>query len=63
MLLNRGTNLIETERLILRRFIESDANAFYNNVGNDEAVTKYVTWNKHKSIDVTKKVVNYWINN
>ena len=63
MLLNRGTNLIETERLILRRFIESDANAFYNNVGSDDAVTKYVTWNKHKSLDVTNKAVNQWIEN
>ena len=61
MLLNRGTQIIETERLILRKFVIEDAKCFYTNVGSDIEVTKYVVWNVHKDVDVTKRAIARWI--
>ena len=63
MLKNSGTKTIKTERLILRKFKMSDAKGFYDNVGSDENVTKYVSWHNHENIDVTKKVIEKWISN
>ncbi len=61
MLLNRGTKTIKTDRLILRKFKESDAESFFNLVGSDTNVTKYVVWNAHKDVDVTKRAVSKWM--
>ncbi len=46
-----GTQTIETERLILRRFEISDAQDMFNNWTSDEDVTKYFMWSAHKEID------------
>lgn len=63
MLKNSGTKIIKTERLVLRKFKMSDAEDFYNNVGSDKEVTKYVSWNNHESIDETRKILKKWISN
>ena len=63
MIKNQGTKKLETERLILRKFENNDAESFYSNVGSDEEVTKFVVWNKHKDLDVTKKAVEKWVEN
>lgn len=39
-----GTQRIETERLILRRFTLKDAVYMYYNWASDPEVTKYLTW-------------------
>ena len=57
-----GTKVLETERLILRRFTIEDAPAMYCNWASDLEVTKYLTWPAHKSIDVTTKILKEWIN-
>lgn len=62
MILNRGTQTITTERLILRKFKESDADMFYKLVGNDSEVTKYVVWNVHENVEATKRKIGEWIN-
>ena len=36
-----GTQRLETERLVLRRFVNEDAVAMYKNWAADEEVTKY----------------------
>lgn len=41
---HKGTVTLETERLILRRFVAEDANAMFNNLVNDVDVTKYLRW-------------------
>ena len=56
-----GTQKIETERLILRRFSIDDAGAMYNNWASDPDVTKYLTWTAHTGADVSKAVLEDWI--
>jgi len=53
---HKGTVTLETERLILRQFVKSDAEAMFRNWVNDAEVTKYLTWQPHGSIDVTRKI-------
>ena len=53
-LTHTGTQDIETERLLLRRFVMSDANEMFREWANYENVTKYLTWDKHESISETK---------
>jgi len=48
---HKGTETLETERLLLRRFSESDAEAVFRNWASDDEVTKYLTWPSHKSKD------------
>ena len=57
--LNLG--ILSTKRLILRRLINEDANSIYNNWANDPEVTKYMTWNAHKSIEDTKQILAIWL--
>lgn len=58
-----GTEYIETERLILRRFIIEDAEAMYRNWTSNKEVTKFLTWPSHKDVSESKKVLEEWINN
>ena len=58
-----GTKEIETERLILRRFVIEDAEDMYKNWTSDPEVTKYLTWPTHPNVDETKAVLNNWISN
>lgn len=56
-----GTQDIKTERLLLRRFRESDAQMVFDNWASDKVVTKYLTWPAHRSVEVTKNTVNRWV--
>ena len=42
-----GTEYLETQRLVLRRFTLEDAEAMYKNWASDIEVTKYLTWPTH----------------
>ena len=53
--------MLETERLILRKLNENDADAIFNNWASDPEVTKYLTWPAHENIEVTKRVVDRWL--
>ena len=44
--------VLESERLILRRLFDSDAEDIFE-YASDPEITKYVTWEYHKSIDDT----------
>lgn len=57
-----GTILLETDRLILRKFKIEDAEAMYNGWVTDKECNKYLTWDIHKNIDQTKKILKSWIN-
>ena len=58
---NRGTQTIETQRLILRRFTVEDAPAMYKNWASDPEVTRYLTWPTHGSADISRAVLSDWI--
>lgn len=60
-MIHKGTVPLETERLILRRFELSDADALFNNWANDAEVTKYLTWPPHSDISVSKAVIDSWM--
>ncbi len=60
MLTHKGTQTIKTERLELRRFTTEDANAMYENWAKDERVTKFLTWEPHKSPDATRMLLESW---
>ena len=61
MLMHKGTQTIETERLILRRAVREDAEAMFRNWASDPEVTKYLTWPTHGSMEATKKVLESWL--
>ncbi|RRD95273.1 N-acetyltransferase [Clostridiales bacterium COT073_COT-073] len=58
---NKGTKMLETERLVLRKFIMDDAFFAYQNWMSDELVTKYLRWQAHENIEITKEVLKSWI--
>jgi len=56
-----GTQTIETERLLLRPFRMSDAPAMFRNWASDPAVTQYVTWPTHKTVEETAAIIESWV--
>lgn len=52
-----GTQEIETDRLLLRRFTLNDTYAMYNNWAGDEEVTSHLPWNSHKSMEETGRYI------
>lgn len=57
-----GTQKLETDRLILRRYVIEDAAAMYNNWASDKEVTKYLMWQPHPSLEISRKVTEDWVN-
>ena len=57
---HKGTKQIETERLLLRPFRMEDADVMYRNWASDPDVTRYLTWNAHPSVEVTKQILASW---
>jgi ribosomal-protein-alanine N-acetyltransferase len=56
-----GTIILETERLVLRRFTIDDTLAVYNNWTRDSEVSKYMRWEHHKNIEETKAKISDWL--
>ena len=52
---------LETCRLILRPFTETDAEDVFINWASDPQVTQYLTWPAHPNAEVTRKVVSDWV--
>jgi ribosomal-protein-alanine N-acetyltransferase len=55
-----GTVKLETERLILTKFNKEMASDMFNNWASSEIVTKFLTWNAHKSIFDTYSIIEQW---
>lgn len=55
-----GTKQIATKRLLLRRFTIEDAPKMYENWASDDEVTKYLMWQTHTSVEVTKEIIQGW---
>lgn len=56
-----GTKELETQRLILRPFKENDSKDMFENWANDLNVTKFLTWEPHKSVEETKQLLASWV--
>ena len=56
-----GTKIIETERLILRRFTCDDAAAVFADWAGDPEVTEHLPWQHHKNVAQTVDVVDGWV--
>ena len=55
-----GTFTIETERLLLRKFMVEDAEAMFQNWASDKEVTKFLTWPAYTSLDTAIHILNEW---
>lgn len=58
---HKGTKKLETSRLILRPFRQGDAELMFKNWASDPAVTYFLTWPTHESVETTKAIVDSWI--
>ena len=56
-----GTRLLETERLILRKYALDDAAAMFNNWASDSEVTKFLMWQPHSSLEVSQSIIEDWL--
>lgn len=61
MLKHTGTKIIETQRLILRQFKEKDTSDMFNNWASDDEVTRYLSWQTHSDIEVSKEILKKMI--
>lgn len=60
MIVHKGTRPLFTQRLRLRRFTADDAAAMIENWAGDERVTRYLTWDAHKSPKDTERLLRLW---
>ena len=56
-----GTKILKTDRLLLRPFQLTDAEAMYRNWASDPDVTRFLTWPTHTSPEVSAKVLADWV--
>jgi len=56
-----GTKELETKRLLLRKFTLNDVDAVFKNWVNDNDVTKFLTWKTHNNKEITKNILEDWI--
>ena len=52
-----GTQPIETERLLLRRYRIEDAEIAYRNWMSRASVTRYLTWTPHASVEESREYI------
>src|SRR5690349_4687178 len=52
-------DIIQTERLVLRRPVERDATAIFEGYAQDTDVVRYLVWPPHRSIDDTRAYLRY----
>ena len=55
-----GTQSIETKRLLLRPFVESDYQAMYDNWASRPDNLLHVTWDAYESLEVVKQIIIRW---
>lgn len=61
MIKDLGTQRLETERLILRRFASEDAEAVYEGWTGDLRCAEQCTWKLHPNAAYTEKILSFWI--
>lgn len=58
-MIHKGTITLETERLILRKYVLTDAEDMFNNWGSSEKVTEFMTWQPYKSVEDVRDYIKY----
>ncbi|MEG1579356.1 MAG: GNAT family N-acetyltransferase, partial [Oscillospiraceae bacterium] len=58
---HKGTVTIETPRLLLRRFTLADSDAAFRNWTGDDRVTEFLRWRSHGSVEVTREILQTWV--
>lgn len=58
---HKGSQRIETERLILRPLTLNDAEDMFNNWANNENVCKFLTWPAYTDVNEVKKTISKWV--
>lgn len=58
---HKGTVMIETDRLVLRRFTMDDSAAAFRNWTHDKEVTKFLRWPAHESVETTEAILKMWV--
>lgn len=61
MLIHKGTQLINTDRLLLRKYESSDADNMFKNWSNDFEVTKFLSWKPHNNVHTTEEIIAKWV--
>ncbi len=61
MLTHKGTKVLTTDRLILRPFVQDDAQTMYRNWASDSEVTKFLLWPTHESVETSRAVIESWL--
>ena len=56
-----GTVTLETERLVLRKTLESDYEPMFRNWANDERVTRFLTWAPYESAEQLKETYHRYL--
>ena len=56
-----GTRTLETQRLVLRKTLESDYAPMFKNWANDERVTRFLTWEPYKSAEQLKNTYHQYL--
>ncbi|MGN0691601.1 MAG: GNAT family N-acetyltransferase, partial [Oscillospiraceae bacterium] len=54
-------SILKTERLILRPFRETDAEAMFRNWTSDECVAEHCRWFAHEDISVTEQLLKMYM--
>ncbi len=58
---HKGTQQIETIRLILRKFRAEDAEDMYRNWAGDPLVCRYLSWGPHREVDDSLRRIINWV--
>lgn len=58
---NKGTEILQTEHLILRPFRLDDAEPMFRNWASDNEVTKFLTWPAYKDVSVAVATLSDWV--
>lgn len=61
MMTHKGTQAIQTRRLILRQFRIEDTQDMFRNWASDAEVTKYMTWPTHSNAEISRMVLTDWV--
>ena len=57
---HQGTQILYTDRLLLRPFRITDAQAMYDNWASDPEVVKFLTWPAYKTPDTAVQILTIW---